>query len=93
MTQASLTIDAFFNAPQGPEIERRRLAGRRRRSLVLTNEKARHPYRASLPPHVTQVLQEAEELHGNLWHLTRDDVRGFASVYVATFIAVLAFII
>jgi len=25
-----------------------------RRSLVLTNETARHPFRASLPPHVTR---------------------------------------
>ena len=62
-----------------------------RRSLVLTDETARHPFRASLPPHVKRDLIPipAEAL----WDLTRQDVRGIASTYVAATAAVLAFII
>ncbi len=93
MTQTTLSIETFLTAQQGPEIEPRRLAGRRRRSLVLTDESAGHPFRASLPPHVTRAGATAEEPAQRFWNLTRNDVRGFASVYVATFAAVLAFII
>ncbi|MEQ5788779.1 hypothetical protein J3454_12830 [Erythrobacter sp. NFXS35] len=62
-----------------------------RRSLVLTEETARHWYRASLPPHVKRELIPipAEDL----WRLTLADVRGFASVYVAATAAILVFII
>jgi hypothetical protein len=62
-----------------------------RRSLVLTDESARHWFRASLPPHVKRDLFPipAEDL----WHLTLADVRGFASVYVAATAAILTFII
>jgi hypothetical protein len=62
-----------------------------RRSLVLTDETARHWFRTSLPPHVKRDLLPipAEAL----WRLTMADVRGFASTYVATTAAVLAFII
>lgn len=61
-----------------------------RRSLVLTDETCRHPFRASLPPHVkASVLDIPAE---SLWRLTADDVRGFASVYVAATAAVLVFI-
>ena len=35
----------------------------------------------------------AEAIAPNWWQLTRDDVRGFASVYLATFLAVLVFIL
>lgn len=61
-----------------------------RRSLVLTDESARHPFRASLPPHVKRNLIPipAEAL----WALTKQDVRGFASTYVAATAAVLVFI-
>lgn len=62
-----------------------------RRSLVLTDEIARHPFRASLPAHVR--TNEYENPAESLWRLTQDDVRGFASTYIATFAAVLAFII
>ena len=97
MTVASLTVDAFINASPAPEIERRRLAGRKRRALVLTNESARHPFRASLPRHVTKVQPVLED-HSQapapgFWRLTKDDIRGFASVYFATFAAVLVFIL
>ncbi|SHN55356.1 hypothetical protein [Erythrobacter sanguineus] len=62
-----------------------------RRTLVLTEESARHRFRASLPPHVKRDLIPipAEAL----WRLTMTDMRGVASVYVAATAAVLAFII
>ncbi|ODS61054.1 MAG: hypothetical protein ABS48_00225 [Erythrobacter sp. SCN 68-10] len=62
-----------------------------RRSLVLTDETARHWFRRSLPPHVKADLIPIPA--ENLWRLTMDDVRGFASTYVAATAAVLAFII
>ena len=34
----------------------------KRRALVLTTESARHPFRASLPPHVFIVPREEEEV-------------------------------
>lgn len=61
-----------------------------RRSLVLTDETARHPFRASLPPHVRS--REYEAPAEVLWRLTTEDVRGFVSVYLATFAAALVFI-
>jgi hypothetical protein len=63
-----------------------------RRSLVLTDELARHPFRASLPPHVRAVL--ADDLDGRVpWRaLLSADVRGFAQTYFACFLAVTAFI-
>lgn len=90
-----------------------------RRSLVLTNEAARHPFRANLPSHVFDLIEEhgpefepevkaalakaksADEpvlvssnadCEQSWWQLTRSDVRGFASTYLATFLAVLVFI-
>ena len=63
----------------------------RRRSLVLTDESARHPFRASLPPHVKRDLHDIPA--ESLWRLTMEDARGFASVYVAATAAVLAFIV
>ncbi|WP_324076270.1 MAG: hypothetical protein RSE14_05770 [Erythrobacter sp.] len=62
-----------------------------RRSLVLTDESARHWFRRSLPPHVKRDLIPipAEDL----WRLTMADMRGFASVYLAATAAILAFII
>lgn len=61
-----------------------------RRSLVLTDETCRHPFRASLPPHVKADLHDIPA--ESLWRLTVDDVRGFASAYVAATAAVLVFI-
>ncbi|MCK0128677.1 hypothetical protein [Erythrobacter sp. F6033] len=61
-----------------------------RRSLVLTDETSRHPFRATLPPSVKADLHDipAEAL----WRLTAEDVRGFATTYVAVTAAVLVFI-
>ncbi len=62
----------------------------KRRSLVLTDERAQHPFRAHLPPHVRDDLHDIPA--ESLWRLTMDDVRGVASTYVATTAAVLVFI-
>ena len=62
-----------------------------RRSLVLTDESARHWFRRSLPPHVRADLIPIPA--EGLWRLTMEDVRGFASTYVAATAALLAFII
>ena len=62
-----------------------------RRSLVLTDESARHPFRASLPPHVKRDLHDIPA--ESLWNLTKADVRGVVSTYVATTAAVLVFIL
>lgn len=61
-----------------------------RRSLVLTDEGAGHWFRRSLPPHVrTDLIPIPAE---SLWRLTVEDVRGFATVYLAATAAVFAFI-
>lgn len=62
-----------------------------RRSLVLTDETARHWFRMSLPPHIKRELIPIPA--ESLWRLTMDDVRGVASTYVAVTLAVFAFII
>ncbi len=59
-----------------------------RRALVLTDEAARHPFRATLPPHIRRGL-EAEPPRSR-WALNADDVRGFATTYVATLAAMVA---
>jgi hypothetical protein len=61
-----------------------------RRSLVLTDESARHPFRASLPPH---VRASAEPMPARpAWVITRDDVQGFVTAYFACLAAVAVFI-
>jgi hypothetical protein len=64
---------------------------RMRRNLVLTDESARHWFRRSLPPHVKRDLIPIPA--ETLWRLTVEDVKGFASVYVAATAAILVFII
>jgi len=61
-----------------------------RRSLVLTDETARHPFRAELPPRVKEDLIPISA--ESLWNLTAEDVRGFASAYVAATAAIFVFI-
>lgn len=64
-----------------------------RRSLVLTDESARHPFRASLPPHVSTRAGEVE--HAVHWTrrlgLTRRDAQTIAATYCAGFVATTAF--
>ncbi len=62
-----------------------------RRSLVLTDESARHWFRASLPPHVRRNLIPIPA--ESLWRLTMQDVRGAATTYVALTLAIFAFIL
>jgi len=61
-----------------------------RRSLVLTEETARHPFRATLPPRVKSELFDIPA--ERIWQLTVADMRGFASTYVAATAAILVFI-
>lgn len=61
-----------------------------RRALVLTDEGARHPFRAALPSHVRREPAGAPRTTD--WRLTASDMRGFATAYFASFAAVLAFI-
>jgi len=60
---------------------------RKRRSLVLTNEAAHHPFRASLP--VAAILPRRRSA---LQRLTIGDARDFAMAFTATFVAVSIFI-
>lgn len=62
-----------------------------RRSLVLTDESARHWFRRSLPPHIREDLIPIPA--ESLWRLTAEDVRGFATAYLAATAAIFAFII
>lgn len=82
MSSARLTSD-LITRPRGNE--------QRRRSLVLSDESARHPFRALLPPTVKRDLIPI--LAEDLWRLTLADVRGVASTYVAATAAILVFII
>lgn len=63
----------------------------KRRSLVLTDETARHPFLASLPPHVRRGTEPLQLLRRPRW-LSRDSVREFLIAYCACFVAVSAFI-
>jgi len=67
-----------------------------RRSLVLTNETARHPFRASLPPHVT-ARTAGDEVEARVpWRarlsLDSADMRGFLNAYCACLVCVGSFI-
>lgn len=61
-----------------------------RRALVVTDETARHPFRASLPPHLRAL--EEEGTPQRTWRITAQDVRDFLLAYCACFLAVSAFI-
>ncbi|MXP46892.1 hypothetical protein GRI43_05745 [Altererythrobacter luteolus] len=60
-----------------------------RRSLVLSDETAGHPFLASLPPHVRagSVPVPARPALS----ITREDIRGFLTAYVGCFVAALIF--
>lgn len=65
-----------------------------RRALVLTDESARHPFRASLPPHVVHRANEIERTVP--WRLrlelTRKEAETVLATYAAGFIGTLTFI-
>ena len=62
-----------------------------RRSLVLTDESARHPMRALLPQHSRELRDEVAEPRAP-WRATLlSDMRGFAQAYVAGVFAITAF--
>ena len=63
-----------------------------RRWLVLTDETARHPYRASLPPYVRARSVDDIESRVPLRRRIAVDARGFVQTYLACFVAVAAFI-
>lgn len=56
-----------------------------RRSLVLTDERARHPFRASLPPHVRQGMKPARIKRRGWFDLS--GFRIFLGAYCLCFIA------
>ena len=64
-----------------------------RRSLVLTDEGARHPFRASLPPSWREIRHEVAEPRVPWRDQLLVDVRGFAQAYCACLLAVTAFIV
>lgn len=61
-----------------------------RRALVLTDEAARHPFLAGLPPHVrgSWTIEPVRQS----WRITAQDVKEFLMAYCACFFAVSAFI-
>lgn len=61
-----------------------------RRALVLTDDSARHPFRASLPAHVREPLPDGPEPFAPL--LSYADLRGFMRAYSACVLAVVTFI-
>jgi hypothetical protein len=63
-----------------------------RRFLVLTDESARHPFRASLPPHVRLPLGEEDMPQPGTWRISRRDWRDFFATWSAGFVAVTAFL-
>ncbi len=64
---------------------------RKRRTLALTTESSRHPFRMSLPPHVFAIVEEEPQApRSNA--IQASDWRGFFAAYCATFVAVMVFI-
>jgi hypothetical protein len=61
-----------------------------RRALVITDETARRPFLASLPPHIRAEANEGPAQR--TWRITVQDVKDFLLAYCACFLAVTAFI-
>jgi hypothetical protein len=61
-----------------------------RRALVLTDEAARHPFRAQLAPHVRKLDRVGARWFE--WRITTQDAKDFLLAYCACFLAVSAFI-
>ncbi|MGB3378653.1 MAG: hypothetical protein WBA55_07775 [Allopontixanthobacter sediminis] len=58
--------------------------------MVLSDESARHPFLASLPPHVRKGIDPGPARPR--WVISREDVRGFFGAYIACLLAVMIFI-
>jgi hypothetical protein len=80
-------------SPGAEWLANRYLAMVMRRSLVLTDESARHPFRASLPSNWREFRHERAEPRVPWRMRLAADARGFAQAYVACFFAVTAFVI
>ncbi len=68
-----------------------------RRTLALTDETARHPFLASLPPHVRRGTEVAQQPSAQLsarraFRFDVQDVKDFLIAYCACFMAVSIFI-
>jgi hypothetical protein len=61
-----------------------------RRALVTTDETARHPFRASLPPHVCNATNPVPQKAARFF--TAQDVKEFLLAYCACFVAVSVFL-
>jgi predicted ArsR family transcriptional regulator len=61
-----------------------------RRALTITDEAARHPFLAGLPPHIRGLDQQGRPQR--TWRITVQDVKDFLLAYCACFMAVTAFI-
>ncbi|WP_114522063.1 hypothetical protein [Altererythrobacter sp. ZODW24] len=61
-----------------------------RNNLVLTDETARHPFRATLPPHV-RASGERRDIN-SVWEITTQDVKEFLMAYCACFMAASIFL-
>ena len=61
-----------------------------RRSLVLTDESARHPFRASLV--VRPDLRRDRMVRNARWSLDKNDWVGFLAAYVSCLVGALVFI-
>lgn len=59
-----------------------------RRALVLSNESARHPFRASLPAYLFEPEPDAPRG----WRMSRRDWRDVVGAYLASLLAVTIFI-
>ena len=62
-----------------------------RRYLVLTDERARHPFLASLPPHV-RLIEPEPEPRWRPFPISGEDVRQFLLAYFACLVAVVTYI-
>lgn len=65
---------------------------------ILCKETARHPFRASLPPHVYEICDEditpsLMERSAAWWQLHRSDIRSFSTSFTVCFIVVSLFIL
>ena len=61
-----------------------------RRSLVVSDESVRHPFRASLPPHLRRQLVTLR--CSGRWSVAVQDAKEFLMAYCACFLAISLYI-